>query len=521
MSLAVYSKKRDFRKTPEPRSGKSEKKKSLAFVVQRHDATRLHYDFRLEMDGVLKSWAVPKGPSMIAGEKRLAMMVEDHPFPYRKFYGEIPKGNYGAGIVEIWDRGTYKPMKGYGAQEKDLLGMLEKGDLKIFLKGTYLHGNFALVRMKNSEKGNEWLLIKKKDEYASDSFDIESIAPLKSKVRTKTLKAKQENLPETFPDRHQVFNSEPESRLFGKDEKEKTLIFSKKKVKCTNLTKIYWPGEGYTKGDLISYYHSISKFMLPYLKDRPQSLNRHPNGITGPSFYHKDMDVDNVPGWAKTVNLSSKSNEDGIDYLICNDVATLIYMANLGCIEINPWHSTYQKPDVPSYLMLDLDPGDISFVDVVNTALVIKELCDEIEIPAYCKTSGATGLHIYIPLGAQYDYEQAKTFAEILAGIAHNRLPSTTSIERMVSKRKDKVYIDFLQNRKGQTIAAPYSVRPRTFATVSTPLMWKEVNHQLTPEIFTMKNIMKRLDKVGDLWEPVLNRSISLISALNGIERLS
>ena len=275
MSLAVYSKKRDFRKTPEPRSGKSERKKTLAFVVQRHDATRLHYDFRLEMDGVLKSWAVPKGPSMIAGEKRLAMMVEDHPFPYRKFYGEIPEGNYGAGTVEIWDKGTYKPMTGYGDQEKDLLNMLEKGDLKIFLKGTYLHGNFALVRMKNSEKGNEWLLIKKKDEYASDSFDIESIAPLKSKARTQTLKAKQEAVA------HARSTNKPESSLFEKDEKEKTLVFSKKKVKCTNLTKIYWPGEGYTKGDLISYYHSISKFILPYLKDRPQSLNRHPDGITG------------------------------------------------------------------------------------------------------------------------------------------------------------------------------------------------------------------------------------------------
>ena len=240
-----------------------------------------------------------------------------------------------------------------------------------------------------------------------------------------------------------------------------------------------------------------------------------------PSFYHKDMDVDKVPEWAKTVNLSSKSNEEGIDYLLCNDVATLVYMTNLGCIEINPWHSTYQNPDSPTYLMLDLDPGDISFVDVVNTALVIKELCDEIKIPGYCKTSGATGLHIYIPLGAEYDYEQAKTFAEILAGIAHSRLPATTSIERMVSKRKDKIYIDFLQNRTGQTIAAPYSVRPKPFATVSTPLMWKEVNHHLTPEMFTMNNILKRLDKVGDLWEPVLKKGISLSAAIKAIEKLS
>jgi bifunctional non-homologous end joining protein LigD len=216
----------------------------------------------------------------------------------------------------------------------------------------------------------------------------------------------------------------------------------------------------------------------------------------------------------------SKSNTEGIDYMICNDVATLVYMANLGCIEINPWHSTYKNPENPTYLMLDLDPGNISFIDVVNTALVIKELCDEINVPCYCKTSGATGLHIYIPLGAKYDYEQAKIFAEILAGIAHNRLPSTTSIERAVAKRKDKVYIDFLQNRKAQTLAAPYSVRPRPFATVSTPLSWKEVNHQLMPEMFTIVNIEKRLEKVGDLWTPVLGKGISVTGALKAIEKL-
>jgi bifunctional non-homologous end joining protein LigD len=304
------------------------------------------------------------------------------------------------------------------------------------------------------------------------------------------------------------------------EEKQKIILVSGRKVKCTNLSKIFWPGEGYTKGDLISYYQRIGKFILPYLKDRPQSLNRHPNGIRGKNFYQKDMDVEQVPEWIKTVSLYSKSNDKNIDYLICNDTATLLYMANLGCIEINPWHSTYKNPDNPTYMMLDLDPGNISFIDVINTALVIKEVCDEINIPAYCKTSGATGLHIYIPLGARYDYEQAKTFAEILAGIVHRRLPSTTSIERTVAKRKDRIYIDFLQNRKGQTIAAPYSVRPRPFATVSTPLDWSEVNHHLTPEMFTMNNIEKRLDKTGDLWMPVLKTGINIMKALEAIEKL-
>ncbi|MCY7411374.1 MAG: DNA ligase D [Chitinophagales bacterium] len=303
-------------------------------------------------------------------------------------------------------------------------------------------------------------------------------------------------------------------------EKEKVITLSGKKVKCTNLNKIYFPGEGYTKGDLISYYQSISKFILPYLKNRPQSLNRHPNGITGQSFYQKDMEVKQIPTWVKTVKLFSKSNKAYIDYLICNDAATLIYMANLGCIEINPWHSTYLKPDEPTYMMLDLDPGEISFIDVVNTALVIKEICDQINIRCYCKTSGATGLHIFIPLAAKYNYDDVKTFAELLATIVHSRLPNTTSIERSTAKRKDKIYVDFLQNRKGQTIAAPYSVRPRAYATVSTPLLWKEVTHQLTPEMFTIKNTEKRLLKTGDLWKPVLQKGVALAQALKSIEKI-
>lgn len=301
---------------------------------------------------------------------------------------------------------------------------------------------------------------------------------------------------------------------------EQIMVIEGKNVKCTNLTKVYWPDEGYTKGDIISYYLSISKYILPYLKNRPQSLNRHPNGIKSKGFFQKDMDVAQLPSWVKTVKLYSKSNDDYVDYLICNDAATLVYMANLGCIEINPWHSTYLAPDEPSYIMLDLDPGDIAFTEVVNTALAIKEICDEINIPAYCKTSGATGLHIYIPFGGRYNYNDAKTFAEIIATIANHRLPAVTSIERSVAKRKDKVYIDYLQNNKGQTISSAYSIRPRPLATVSTPLEWKEVNYNLTPQMFTIKNIPGRLNKVGDLWAPVLKKGIVLAKALKALDKL-
>jgi len=303
-------------------------------------------------------------------------------------------------------------------------------------------------------------------------------------------------------------------------EKDGLMKLSGHEVKVTNLTKVYWPDEGYTKGDLIAYYNSVSKYILPYLKDRPQSLNRFPNGISGGSFYQKDMDVTQLPSWVKTEKIYSKSNNEYIDYLICNDAATLIYMANLGCIEINPWHSTYLNPDNPTYMMLDLDPGDISFLDVVDTAVVIKEICDQIKVPCYCKTSGATGLHIYIPLGGKYTYDEVKTFGELMAYLTHKKLPETTSIERRVANRKDKIYVDFLQNRKGQTIVAPYSVRPRSNATVSAPLLWEEVNHSLKPEQFTILNMEKRLEKVGDLWKPVLKKGIYLEKVLKQIDKL-
>ena len=530
MSLELYKQKRDFKSTPEPDSGTSLKKSVLTFVVQRHDASHLHYDFRLEMEGVLKSWAIPKGPSMLAGERRLAIMVEDHPLPYGAFYGEIPAGNYGAGTVEIWDEGAYMPLEEKGEAEENLLDQLDKGNIKIVMNGHYLKGGFALIRITGKEKENEWLLIKKKDEYALTSFNIDELQSVKSTnkeplsvtedegVQLEQIK-KDQDMKEDFPTEEVV--NESKNHISEKKVKvEEMMTIGGKKVKCTNLTKVYWPEEGYTKGDLISYYLSISKYILPYLKNRPQSLNRHPNGIKGKNFYQKDMDVSQLPSWIKTVKVYSKSNEELIDYMVCNDAATLIYMANLGCIEINPWHSTYLAPDEPTYIMLDLDPGDIPFTEVVNTALMIKEICDKINIPAYCKTSGAAGLHIYIPLAAKYSYSDARTFAQLIATITNDRLPTITSIERSLEKRKNKVYIDYMQNSKSQTIASAYSVRPRAMATVSTPLDWKEVNHQLTPQMFTIQNLPERLNTVGDLWEPVLKKGIVIAKALKALEKL-
>ena len=245
---------------------------------------------------------------------------------------------------------------------------------------------------------------------------------------------------------------------------------------------------------MISFYGDIASFILPYLKDRPESLHRHPNGIEGESFYQKDIEYH--PAWVKTVKIESDSQEKQIRFLVCQDEATLVYMANLGCIEINPWSSRLGVLDRPDFLVIDLDPEDIAFDHVVEAALAVRKVLDTAGAECCCKTSGKTGLHIYVPLGTCCSYEQARQFAEIIARLAHEKLPKTTSLERNPAKRKHKVYLDYLQNRHGQTLAAPYSVRPFPGATVSTPLKWSEVKLGLDPSEFTIRTVRKRLDKV-------------------------
>ena len=303
------------------------------------------------------------------------------------------------------------------------------------------------------------------------------------------------------------------------DNNNEEIIINSHKLKLTNLDKIYWPDEKYTKEDLIEYYRKISGYILPYLKDRPQSLNRHPNGINGKSFFQKDI-TQVLPGWVKTKEIYSESNDKDINFMICNNEETLIYMANLGCIEINPWFSRVTNLKTPDYFVIDLDPEDISFEKVIETAVAVKDVLEEAGIESFPKTSGATGMHIYVPLNAEYSYDVAKNFAFLIGKIVNNRLPEITSLERSPSKRKKKVYLDYLQNREGQTLAAPYSVRPKPGATVSTPLEWKEVKHGLSPADFTIISILQRLERKGDIFKKVLGKGITIEKSIKKLEEL-
>lgn len=287
-------------------------------------------------------------------------------------------------------------------------------------------------------------------------------------------------------------------------------------LKLSNLEKLFWKEEGITKGDLIEYYLSIAPYILPYLKDRPQTLVRFPNGISGLNFYQKDA-PEGLPEWIKTVPIFSESNQKEINYIVCNDEAAMAYLINLGCIDFNPWNSRTQHLDKPDWLLIDLDPSEKNtFDDVIETALATKEICDKIKANAFLKTSGSSGLHIYLPLEAKYSFEQAKDFAHLLMQKINEKLPKITTLERSLSKRqRDKIYLDYLQNRRGQTLASVYSVRPKPGAPVSTPLKWKELKFGLYPKDFNIYNTLKRIKSKGDFFEPVLGKGIEMLKCLN------
>lgn len=308
-------------------------------------------------------------------------------------------------------------------------------------------------------------------------------------------------------------------QLVAPSQPEALVYIDGHELKLTNLKKIYWPKEKITKGDMMRYYFNIAEYIMPYMKDRPQSLNRFPNGVNGESFYHKNMGG-KVDKWLMTFKRFSESNNEPKDFLICSNTASLIYMANLGCIEMNPWHSRAQSPLYPDWSVIDLDPGNISFEKVIETAQVVRQVLDSLQITSYVKTSGSTGMHIYIPLGARYNYEQSKQLAELIANLVHEELPGFTSLVRNPAKRKDKIYIDYLQNRPIQTICAPYSVRPKPGATVSAPLHWDEVKKGLKMSDFNMKNMMERVRSEGDLFEGVMDKGIDLNKVLKGLAGL-
>jgi bifunctional non-homologous end joining protein LigD len=270
----------------------------------------------------------------------------------------------------------------------------------------------------------------------------------------------------------------------------------------SNPEKIFWPAEGYTKKDLFEYYRSVGPWLLPYLADRPLVLTRYPDGIEGKSFYQKNAPV-STPEWIRTVSVVSESSDKEIQYFVCDDEASLLYLANLGSIPLHVWASRVPDLDRPDWCILDLDPKGAPFEHVVTIARCVHRLCEEIDLPNFVKTSGSSGLHVLLPLGRAFSYEQSRVLGELLARLVVEQLPDMATVTRSLEGREGKVYIDFLQNRRGQLLAAPYSVRPVPGALVSAPLNWTEVTRRLRLDRYTIRSMPGRLEKLGT--DPLLN----------------
>jgi bifunctional non-homologous end joining protein LigD len=825
MALKEYAAKRNFEKTPEPPPNEKHAKgndRGGFFCVQRHDASHLHYDFRLEIGGVLVSWAVPKGPSLDPARKTLAMKVEDHPFDYGTFEGNIPKGSYGGGSVMLWDKGTFEVIGDPGAK-----GQLDRGDFKFELHGTKLKGSFAIVRMKKSTKGNEWLLIKKQDDHVVSDYDIEkfawsvatkrtqqeiaedapalSVADLKGARKAAVLAAPDAmlatavteppkgshwlyeikwdgvralclikdgkleiqtrrgnrcekqypeladlpshlnaktawldgeicvldekgrsrfeliqpriganalaapHLAETSPvtlflfdilyldgydvrgvaleDRKRLLNSivtpsdhirlsdsfdtdgvqmfeaarqmnlegilakdrrstyvsartshwlklkvqseqefviagftDGERDYFGalvlayekegkwlhagqvgtgfdqklmkaiharlkplitktcpfhpkpkikdpvtwikpevvcqvrfldwtqdgmlrapvfvalRDDKpaeevvrevqplaaaslnlmgkEVTVSIDGHSLKFTNLDKVFFPKDGWKKRDLLLFYNDVAEFLVPHLQGRPLSMKRYPNGIAEDFFFQKNAGS-HFPSWLYLEPIVEHDPPKTNHYPVANDRASLLYLVNLGCIDQNPLTSRVGNLEHPNWVLLDLDPVQVSYDKIVEAAQLIREILHELGLKGYPKTTGGDGMHIYVPLEPVYSYEHVRGFAEILSHLAVDREPNLFTTPRSVEKRKkERVYFDYLQIGTGKTISAPYVVRAYDGAPVATPLDWKEVTRGLRPSDFRIDNAIDRFRRVGDIFAPVLQGGQRLETAL-------
>jgi bifunctional non-homologous end joining protein LigD len=302
------------------------------------------------------------------------------------------------------------------------------------------------------------------------------------------------------------------------DKKEATIDVGGHALKFTNLDKVYFPEDGYTKRDLLNYYHAAAPLLLPHLKDRPLSLKRYPNGIHAEFFFQKNTPA-SYPAWLRTETIGEAGRQ--IRYVLADDRASLLYLTNLGCIDQNPTMSRVGSLENPDFILIDLDPYECAFTKIVEAALLVKAKLDAIGLAGYPKTTGGDGLHIYVPIEPHYTFEQARSFAEVIARLIAAERPDLFTTPRSVEKRqKNRVYFDYLQLAESKTISAPYVVRAHVGAPVATPLAWDEVRPGIEPGQFTLANAMDRFSRVGDLFEGVLKKPQSLVDAFSRLDKL-
>ena len=527
-SLREYKRKRDFKKTSEPAGAvKARSGSRPRFVVQKHRASHLHYDFRLEAGGVLASWAVPKGPSLNPGDKRLAMHVEDHPLDYYDFEGVIPEGNYGAGEVIVWDYGWYALAEG-----TDPAAEIARGKIKFVLHGRKLKGLFTLVQMHGprSNDGKAWLLFKDKDEYADPRWDAERHG--RSAKTDRTLDDVAENpRSRTWISDRPAARSRSKKRTRAQERGTTSRGGDGEVPKFTNLDKVLWPDDGFTKGDLIKYYLSVAAWLLPYLKDRPLTLQRFPNGINSESFFEKQAPL-GAPAWVATARIPSQyGKRSKIDYVLCDDERTLAWLANLAAITLHVWLSRTGSLGTPDYCLFDLDPqAGCKLATLARVALRLRDELKTIGISSAIKTSGGKGLHVMLRLAPKYEYEEVRRFTELVAHRLANVCGDDVTLERMIKKRpRGTVAVDWAQVGEGKTIVMPLVVRARPKAPVSWPLPWSEIErmaHSRAPDIFeaaarfNIKSVPGLLKRGGDRWRSDLPTPQRLEPALKKAQKI-
>ncbi len=465
----------------------------MRFVVQRHRARRLHYDFRLELDGALVSWAVPKGPSLDPRVRRAAFRVEDHAIGYIDFEGVIPSGQYGSGDVTVWDTGTWQP-----DEAADPARALRDGELHFDLYGHKLRGRFVLRRTSRGDVDKqEWLLLHKRDEFAVDGWDAEdhprSVLSGRTNDEVKADPAGEEEL--AALDR---LRSSGVWHVFGRD------------LRVTNLDKVLFPartGEApVTKRDLLRYSARIAPVLLPYLTRRALNMHRYPNGAQAKGFWQKEL-PDHAPEWLPRWTNPEADPGESQTYLVVDEPAALVWAANFGALEWHAWTSRVEEPHRPTYALIDLDPGgDTTWQQVLVLARLHRTAFEHLGVCARAKLTGRRGIQIWVPVAPGPDFDTTRDWVEQLSRSVGAVVPELVSWKWQVNERGGRARLDYTQNAVNKTLVAPYSPRPAPGAPVSAPIDWDELDDpDLTPDAFTIRGIIPRLAERGDLFRDVLD----------------
>ena len=521
--LAAYRAKRDFAVTTEPAGGAEEGGDGGRFVVQRHRARRRHYDFRLEVGGVLASWAVPKGPTLDPKARRLAVHVEDHPIEYRDFEGVIPHGEYGGGDVIVWDRGTWIYYK-----TTDPVRAIADGELHFELRGEKLAGHFLLVRRgHDGDDTDDWLLLHKDDEYAVPGWDPEEHPrSVKSGRTNDEVAAAPEalwrgDLPaadaEVAVGAHGRWAPPTEDELAALDAMGTggRWTVAGRELKLTNLGKVLFPAAkgrpSVTKRDLVRYHVRAAPHVLPYLAGRPVNLHRYPGGVDRKGFWQKEVGG-SAPDWLTTWRDPEAKPGHTETYAVLDSPAALAWAAGHGAVELHPWTSSLRDVHQPDWALIDIDPGEsTTFADVVLLARLYGDALRHLGVEGMPKVTGQRGIQVWVPVRAGYTFAETREWVRKVSKAVALAVPDLVSWEWYRDRRGGLARLDYTQNAINKTLVAPYSARPAPGAPVSVPITWEELDDpELRPDRWTVHTVLDRIAEKGDPLLPLIGRAQEL-----------